>query len=136
VTSTAPDSSDLPPVPRSTPAVDPWDYRPDAGWSTERDLVGYRVKATDGSFGKVDLASHAHNESYLVVSTGPWVFGPKVVVPAGLISSIDHSERNVYLVCSRDVVKSAPDYPINGGTPADPASRDKLTEYYRAELTR
>ena len=136
MTSISPDAGDLPPLPRSTPVVDPWNYRDDAGWSTERDLVGYRVKATDGSFGRIDLASHAHNESYLLVRTGPWIFGSTVVVPAGLVSSIDHSDRNVYLVCSKALIRSAPIYETDGGRLADPAAWDKLADYYRAELSR
>jgi hypothetical protein len=135
MTSNKPDPGDLPPLARPTRVVDPWNYRPDAGWSPERNLIGYHVKATDGNIGKVDMATHAQDESYLVVDTGPWIFGSTLVVPAGLVSTIDHSERSVYLICTKELVKSAPSYETEHGKFPDQAERDKLADYYRAELS-
>jgi hypothetical protein len=146
MTSNEPDPGDLPPLAYSTRVVDPWNYRPDPGldgpevffligWSTQRNLVGYHVKAADGNIGKVETASHAQDESYLVVDTGPWIFGSTLVVPAGLVSIIDHSERNVYLICTKELVKSAPAYEPEHGKFSDQADRDKLADYYRAELS-
>jgi hypothetical protein len=135
MTSNGQDPRDLPPLAYSPPAVDPWNYRPDAGWSAERNLIGYHVKATDGNIGKVEMASHAKDESYLVVDTGPWIFGSTLVVPAGLVTTIDHSERNVYLICSKELVKSAPAYEPERGKFSDQADRDKLADYYRGELS-
>ena len=129
------DPGDLPPLAHSTRVVDPQNYRPDAGWSTEPNLIGYHVKATDGNIGKVDMASHAHDDSYLVVDTGPWIFGSTLVIPAGLVSTIDHSERNVYLICTKELVKSAPAYEPDHGKFSAQTDRDKLADYYRAELS-
>jgi hypothetical protein len=70
----------------------PWDFRPDAGWSPEFDLIGYHVEATDGSVGKVHSATKATGASHLVVDTGTWIFGRKVIVPAGAVTHIDHTE--------------------------------------------
>ncbi|MFD2768124.1 PRC-barrel domain-containing protein [Micromonospora eburnea] len=112
-----------------TPAgrFDPWSYRDDAGVSGV-DLVGYKVEASDGAVGKVDRASHEVNSSYLVVDTGPWIFGKKVMLPAGTVNHVDHDERKVYVDRSKEQIKAAPEYDVS--TDADPAYREKLGGYY------
>ncbi|MET0902010.1 MAG: PRC-barrel domain containing protein [Acidimicrobiales bacterium] len=74
------------------------------------DLVGYDVEATDGHIGKIDKASEDTSRRYLVVDTGFWIFGKKRMVPAGLVSRIDHDDKRVFISMSKDQVKSAPDY--------------------------
>ncbi|SBT37370.1 PRC-barrel domain-containing protein [Micromonospora narathiwatensis] len=106
---------------------DPWSYRDDAGVSGV-DLVGYKVEASDGGIGKVDRASHEVNSSYLVVDTGPWIFGKKVLMPAGTVNHVDHDERKVYVDRSKDQIKAAPEYDVS--TDTDPAYREKLGGYY------
>jgi hypothetical protein len=106
----------------------PWDYRPDAGWAAEFDLVGYHVEAVDGSIGKVAEATHAMGASHLVVDTGPWIFGRKVLVPAGTVTHIDHTDRRVYLDRTKDQVKSSPESDTD--LFSDPAYRDKIGGYY------
>ena len=108
-------------------AFDPWRYRDTAGVA-DVDLVGYRVHATDGGVGKVDGASHDVNSSYLVVDTGPWVFGKKVMLPAGTVSHVDHDERTVYVDRNRDQIKAAPEYDETADT--DPTYRNRLGGYY------
>ena len=95
---------------------------------TGADLVGYKVEASDGGIGKVDRASHEVNSSYLVVDTGPWIFGKKVMIPAGTVNHVDHDERKVYVDRSKDQIKAAPEYDETADT--DPAYRDKLGGYY------
>ena len=63
--------------------VEIWTYR-ETDWPT-RNLMGFSVEAIDGSIGKVDEASNDVGAAYLVVDTGPWIFGKKVMLPAGLI---------------------------------------------------
>ncbi|HEX7746661.1 MAG TPA: PRC-barrel domain-containing protein [Micromonosporaceae bacterium] len=108
-------------------AFDPWSYRDDAGM-TGADLVGYKVEATDGGIGKVDMASNDVNASYLVVDTGPWIFGKKVMLPAGVVNRVDHEEQRVFVDRSKDEIKAAPEF--DADTHADPAYRDKLGGYY------
>ena len=136
MTSKQPYRGDTLPLVHPTPVIDPWNWPPDSGWSPQRNLIGYHVKATDGNIGKVDMATHAQDDSYLVVDSGPWIFGSALVVPAGLVSVIDHSERNVYLICSKELVKSAPAAKTDHGKLPIRADRDKLAGYYRAELSR
>ncbi|WDZ87376.1 PRC-barrel domain containing protein [Micromonospora cathayae] len=109
-----------------TGTFDPWRYRDESG-VTGADLVGYQVEATDGSIGKIDEASHEVNASYLVVETGPWIFGRTVVLPAGTVSHVDHGTRTVHVDRSRDQIKAAPEY---DATDRDPAFRNRLGGYY------
>ncbi|MFB9234220.1 PRC-barrel domain-containing protein [Plantactinospora siamensis] len=104
-----------------------WSYRDDVR-PTDSDLVGYRVEAADGHIGKVDRANHDVDDNFLVVDTGPWIFGKKVLLPAGVIERVDHEERTVHVDRSKDEIKGAPEYDEN--THADPAYRDELGGYY------
>src|SRR5215217_8110236 len=88
---------------------DMWTYR-DATWTEGYDLVGYDVEATDGSIGKIDEASKEATGSYLVVDTGFWIFGKKRLIPAGLVSRVDHDSKNVHVSMTKEQIKSAPDY--------------------------
>ncbi|MEH1128636.1 PRC-barrel domain containing protein [Micromonospora sp. CPCC 206061] len=106
---------------------DPWTYRDEAGVNGA-DLIGYKVEATDGGIGKVDRCSYEVNSSYLVVDTGPWIFGKKVMLPAGLINHVDHDDRKVYADRSKSEIKSAPEF--DEQTYAEPVYRDKLGSYY------
>ena len=60
-------------------------------------MVGYDVHATDGDIGKVDEASDQAGSSGVVVDTGPWIFGRKVVLPAGTVKRVDDADRKVYV---------------------------------------
>ena len=106
---------------------DPWRYRDDVGIAGT-DLVGYKVEATDGGIGKIDRASHEVDASFLVVDTGPWIFGKKVMLPAGVVNHVDHDERKVYVDRSKEQIKAAPEY--DEVSHADPVYRDKLGGYY------
>lgn len=74
------------------------------------DLSGYEVEATDGSIGKVDEATYETGRSFLVVDTGPWIFGKKVMLPAGVINRVDFDTETVYVSRSKDEIKNAPEF--------------------------
>ena len=84
-----------------------WDYR-DSTWTEGHDLVGYDVEATDGSIGKIDQATDDTSTAYLVVDTGPWIFGKKRLIPAGTVTSVDHDGQHVYVAMTKDQIKGAP----------------------------
>lgn len=110
---------------------DPWNHRSDvglAGTGTWADLVGYDVEATDGHIGKIGEATYELGSSYVVVDTGPWIFGTKVMLPAGTISRLDRSSRRAYVACSKDEITSAPKFDKDGYR--DPGYRDSVAEYY------
>ena len=119
---------------------DMWTYRQDA-WTrggtavTESiaaiDLSGLSVEATDGSIGKVDEATNEVGASYIVVDTGPWIFGKKVMLPAGVIESVDLDSETVYVNRTKDEIKNAPEFDESRRT--DAAYRDELGTYYGRE---
>jgi hypothetical protein len=94
---------------------DVWTYRGSSGLGsgavdTQTDITGYEVEASDGSIGKVDEATYESGRSYLVVDTGPWIFGKKVMLPAGVVQRIDEEEQRVYVGRTKDEIKHAPEY--------------------------
>ncbi|TDC44167.1 PRC-barrel domain-containing protein [Micromonospora sp. KC213] len=102
---------------------------PDApGPGTPVDLVGYRVEATDGRIGSIDQASEDADARYLVVDTGPWILGKKVLLPVGTIDRVDHLERVVHVDRSRAQVKESPAFdPDDFGRPE---YRQRIGAYY------
>jgi hypothetical protein len=92
------------------------------------DLVGYKVEALDGSIGKIDRASADAGSSSIVVDTGPWIFGKKVMLPAGVLERIDPDEKQVYVNRTKDQIKGAPEFDESRET--DQRYRDELGGYY------
>jgi hypothetical protein len=107
-----------------------WTFRAMPGTDLESvDLTGFKVEATDGSIGKVDEATHETGSSYLVVDTGPWILGRKVMLPAGVIDRIDPDEQKVYVDLTKDEIKNSPEFDPN--THRDDSDyRGRLGEYY------
>ena len=113
----------------SQTAWDPWTYGRGVDVSAgQRNVVGFDVEATDGSIGKIDEATYDVGSSFVVVDTGPWIFGSKVMLPAGTINRMDHADRKVYVSRSKDEIKNAPKF--DKDRYRDPAYRDRLGEYY------
>jgi hypothetical protein len=104
-----------------------WSYRDTARTQTT-DVVGFEVVATDGAIGKVDQATYDAGASYLVVDTGPWIFGKKRMLPAGVIDRIDYEGRQVFVNLTKDQVRDAPDY--DAARYQDDAYRSELGTYY------
>ena len=105
----------------------PWDYR-DPSWSSAKNLVGYKIDALDGEIGRVDNATYDVGSSYLIVDTGPWIFGRKVMLPAGVVSGVDHANKHVMVDRTRDQIKSAPEY--DASMTDDFSYRDRIGMYY------
>ena len=107
---------------------DVWTYREATVVATEIDVSGYDVEATDGSIGKVDEATYETGRSYLVVDTGPWIFGKKVMLPAGVVTGVDEQEHRVFVDRTKDEIKNAPEY--DEASQGDDEYRGRLGSYY------
>jgi hypothetical protein len=94
----------------------------------QTDIVGFEVEATDGSIGKIHEASYDVGASRIVVDTGPWIFGKKVLLPAGVVDRIDTANEKVFVSRSKDAIKSAPEYDEEMGFSED--YRSSLGDYY------
>jgi hypothetical protein len=99
-----------------------WTYRTNLAGMREN-LVAFNVEARDGSIGKVDEATHETGRAFVVVDTGPWIFGRKVVIPAGTLERIDTTDRKVFVGLTKDQIKNSPEF--------DP---DRFDEEYRTRL--
>jgi|SRR5215208_2584308 len=106
--------------------IDLWTYRDDA-WVGNA-LVGLTVDATDGEIGTVDEATDESDGSWLVIDTGGWIFGKKVLLPAGVVERVDFDEEHVYVNRSKDEIEKAPDY--DEDRLDDDAYRGEFTAYY------
>jgi hypothetical protein len=107
-------------------SADIWTFR-DQSWSAT-ELTGFDVEAVDGGIGSVDEATAEIGGSYIVVDTGPWIFGKKVMLPAGVIDRVDLDERKVYLDRTKDEIKAAPEF--DEDRLSDDAYRGELSGYY------
>jgi hypothetical protein len=103
-----------------------WDYR-DQDWMS-RDIGGFEIEALDGSIGKVDEATQEAGGSYLIVDTGPWIFGKKVMLPAGVVSQVDTENKRVLVDRTKEQIKNAPEF--DEQRMRDERYRGELGTYY------
>jgi hypothetical protein len=98
-------------------------------------LKGFKVEARDGSIGHIDEATDDVGRSYVVVDTGPWIFGRKVVIPAGAIERIDWDDETAHVSLTKDQIKNSPEFdPERGWT--DEEYQTRLGSYYDTEWRR
>jgi hypothetical protein len=109
--------------------IDIWAYRDRGTIGTE--LVGYKVEAIDGGIGKIDEATTDVGASYVVVDTGPWIFGKKVLLPAGVIQRVDADDEVAYVDLTKDQIKNAPE--LDESSFDDATARDPLGSYYAGD---
>lgn len=111
--------------------VDVWMYRESGRLGTNletNDIVGYEVEAIDGSIGKIDKATQEAGSGFIVVDAGPWIFGKKVMLPAGVIREIDDQHEKVFVNRTKDQIKSAPEF--DESLIEDQSHRGRLGSYY------
>jgi len=111
-------------------AIDVWTYKETTlGVDLNKaNIVGYSVDALDGSIGKVDEATYDAGSAFIVVDTGPWIFGKKVMIPAGVITSVDHEDETIFVNRTKDEIKSAPEF--DDSLAEDEDYRGRLGTYY------
>ena len=95
-----------------TTTLDSWKYRDKslATSLTQQDIRGYDVEAIDGSIGKIDDETLETNTGHIVVDTGPWIFGKKVMLPVGVLKTVDHVNEKVFVNRTKDEIKNAPEF--------------------------
>jgi len=108
---------------------EPWSYPDKAGVRAgATNLVGFSVEASDGHIGKVDEASYEVGSGYLVADTGPWIFGKKVLLPAGTVSDIDVDNKKVFVDRTMDEIKNSPQ--LDPDKYREAAYRTDIGNYY------
>jgi hypothetical protein len=113
-------------------AIDVWTYRETLGVDANKANIasGYGVEALDGSIGKVDEATFDAGSAFIVVDTGPWIFGKKVMLPAGVVKSVDHDDETIFVNQTKDEIKNAPEF--DDSLAQDDDYRGRLGTYYGA----
>jgi hypothetical protein len=97
-------------------------------------LVGFEIEATDGGIGKVDEATYDVGASYVVVDTGPWIFGKKVMLPAGVVQRVDLDSETIFVDRTKDEIKNSPEFDEN--LYRDESYRSQLRSYYYSDVDR
>jgi hypothetical protein len=96
----------------------------------ELDLTEFSAEATDGDVGKIDSASYEPGSSFIVVDTGLPVVGKNVVIPAGLVRSVDDVGQTVRVALSKDEIENAPE--VDEERLGEESYRAELSRYYAA----
>jgi hypothetical protein len=82
--------------------ADIWTFREDVAAA---DLSGYDVETLDASIGEMDEAT---GPSARLLAVLTWISGRKVVLPALVVSGIDHEAKKIYVSRTSEEIKDAP----------------------------
>jgi hypothetical protein len=106
-----------------------WQYRESMAFSASGvDVSGFEVVDSDGSIGTVDRASNEVSVNYIIVGTGDWLSGRKVILPAACVERINPRSRKVFIDLSMDDIRHAPECEAKDLRSA--RFEDALTGYY------
>ena len=93
-----------------------------------RDLEGLHLAAEDGEIGRVTdvyFDDESWTVRYLVVATGSWLFGKKVLISPNAVSSIDWNQSHVNVKLTTEQVRNSPEIDTDR-----PVSRQQEAEYH------
>jgi len=96
-----------------------------------REVSGYHIYARDGEMGHVDdfiVEDESWTVRYLVIDTGNWLPGRRVLLVPSWVQKVDWSERMVYVDLQKDTIRESPLF-----DPSVPINRDyeqRLYDYY------
>ncbi|MBT2452902.1 hypothetical protein J7F03_38890 [Streptomyces sp. ISL-43] len=76
-----------------------------------------------------DEATEEVGSSYIVVDTGPWIFGEEVLLPAGNFVHVDTKEEKILVNRTKEQIKNAPEYDKDKHR-GDVVYHDQLGTYY------
>ena len=111
------------------------DFDPDYRTHFEdQDIDGYDLYAGADRVGSVDdlLVDDTGKIRYLIINTGVWILGKKVLLPIGR-ANIDFSGRRVMVNgLNREQVESLPEY--DGSMPVDYEHEERVRNVYRPSM--
>ncbi len=96
-----------------------------------REVFNYRIRARDGDIGHlVDffVDSETWKIQYILVDTGNWLPGRKVVLSPQWVQQIDWSGASIQVDLNKETIRNSPEY--NPDVPLDEAYQKQLFEYY------
>ena len=128
------DPSNVPERPHRSDAVDMTAANSDPHLRSCKEVIGYRIQATDDTVGHVeDFLIDEMNWSIqlIAVDTRNWWPGKEVLVSPERIERVSWSEKKVAVDISRGAVESSPEY-----DPANPPPPPRHDMYRRAGMPR
>jgi hypothetical protein len=96
-----------------------------------KQMLGLGIRARDGSIGSVDdflVEDEKWNMLYIVVDTGAWLPGKKVLLSPQWVEKIRWGESDVEVDLSQETIKNSPEY--DPSVPLDTEYEGRLNEYY------
>lgn len=123
-------------------SVSPPTYNPEIPLSTEtpsgepllrscREIIRYSIEGRDGEIGSVDdiiINTVDWKISLIVVETGGWLTGRKVLFSPSEIRKISWSEKSLLVHLFREQVQGSPEY--GAETSIDSEFEERLQQYY------
>lgn len=94
-------------------------------------LIGFSLAAEDGEIGTVKdfyFDDQNWNIRYLVVETGNWLFGRRVLISPFAVQSVSEDQKLLKVNMTKDQVKSSPT--IDTNLPVSKQMEKKLNDYY------
>lgn len=94
-----------------------------------KSLTGYRMLATDGELGQVEefyFDDQKWTVRYLVINTGDWRSGHRVLIAPGAIVNPALESRTFFVKLSRDQIRNSPDMDTD-----KPVSRQHEAEWHK-----
>jgi uncharacterized protein YrrD len=95
-------------------------------------IKGYSIKATDDTVGDVDdfiIDDRTWRIHHLVIDTGQWLVGKKILLPVDLVQQIDWSSSTIEVNVSAEQLRGCPEY--DSDEPITEAQETQLSEYYK-----
>jgi hypothetical protein len=121
------------PDPAGNRANGPAPYRVEKPWDphlrSTHSVTGHRIQATDGEIGHAKdfiIDDETWAIRYLIIDTGNWWPGKKVLVSPRWIERVSWTEESVFVNLSRESIKRSPEY-----TDESPPTRDYETILHR-----
>ncbi|WP_285544291.1 PRC-barrel domain-containing protein, partial [Dyadobacter frigoris] len=94
-------------------------------------LLGYTMRATDGDIGEVKefyFDDQTWTIRYLILETGSWFFGRKVLISPEALTGIDSGNGSFDVNITKEQVKTSPD--IDTDMPVYRQQEEQLSEHY------
>jgi sporulation protein YlmC with PRC-barrel domain len=99
------------------------------------EVTGYRIKATDGEIGDIEdfvMNANCWKIDYLIVDTGNWLPGKKVIISPNWIKEIQWETSEIIVHATVDQVRNSPEYKT--GMHLEDSYEADLVNYYNKFL--
>jgi uncharacterized protein YrrD len=99
-----------------------------------REVTGYKIAARDGEIGSVDnflIDDTSWRILYMVVDTGSWLPGRKVLISPTWIEEISWNDSRVRVNLDQDTIRNSPEY--DPSAPPDREYEDRLYDHYERD---